>query len=34
VRSATGNDATPYSAEFTRPTASATVRLTWIWMGD
>jgi hypothetical protein len=27
-------DASPYSAEFTRPAASATVRLAWIWMGD
>ena len=24
----------PYSAEFARPAASATVRLAWIWMGD
>jgi hypothetical protein len=24
----------PYSAEFGRPAASATVRLAWIWMGD
>jgi hypothetical protein len=33
VSSATGNDRSPYSAEFARPAASATVRLAWIWMG-
>ena len=34
VSLAAGMTRAPYSAEFARPAASATVRLAWIWMGD